>query len=59
MNIEDSDDPTKTRRGTSSDSYVKRTVADVERELDQFGKMLPSRVMMHRLSSIDKRVNYY
>ena len=29
-NIEDSDDPTKTRWGMSSDTYVKQAVANVE-----------------------------
>jgi hypothetical protein len=29
----------------SSDTYVKRAIADVEQELEQIGKMLPTRIM--------------
>ena len=70
MNIEDSEDPTKTRWGMSSDIYVKRAVADVERELEQIDKKLPTRITTPLSQGYrpeidtsreldDKRGNYY
>lgn len=43
-NIEDSDDPKKTRWAMSSDRYIKRAVADVETELDKIGEHLKTKV---------------
>jgi hypothetical protein len=43
-NIESSADPTKTRWAMSSDTYVKRAVADVERELMQIDERLATKV---------------
>ena len=43
--IPNSDDPGKVRWGMSSDDYVKRAVADVERALDEEHKYLPKRVV--------------
>ena len=43
-NIESSEDPTKTRWAMSSDTYVKRAVADVERELLQVDERLGTKV---------------
>jgi hypothetical protein len=43
-NIDNSADPTKTRWAMSSDTYVKRAVADVERELLQIDERLATKV---------------
>jgi hypothetical protein len=42
--IDGSDDPTKTRLAMSSDTYVKRAVAEVERELLQVDERLSTKV---------------
>jgi len=42
--VQDSDDPSKVRWSMSSDLYVKRSVAEVERELLQVGDKLRTRV---------------
>jgi hypothetical protein len=68
--IEDSADPQKIRWGMSSDTYVKRAIAEVERELEQIGKMLPTRVTTPLSQGYrpevdttgeldDKRANYF
>ena len=43
IQIADSDDPTKTRWGMSSDLYIKRAIADVERELTNVGRYLKAK----------------
>ena len=69
-NIEDSDEPPKTRWGMSSDLYVKRAIADVEQELELVGKFLPTRAQtpitcgyrpeLDTTAELDaKRANYY
>jgi hypothetical protein len=68
--IEGSDEPEKVRWGMSSDTYVKRAIADVERELEQIGKYLPKRVTTPLAQGYrpeidatgeldDKRANYF
>ena len=68
--IADSDDPHTVRWDISSDTYVKRAIADVERELEQVGKMLPTRIVTPLSSGYrpeidttgelhDKRANYF
>jgi hypothetical protein len=42
--IQDSDDPTKIRWGMSSTSYTKKAIQEVERELAEVSKCLPSKV---------------
>ena len=44
LHIKDYDDPTKICWGMSSDLYVKRTVTEVEREIEQIECCLPTRV---------------